>query len=145
MIAIKARVYDVLQEGREKAQVMKELILQPQSEIAQLRGFFRSEGYEIVKEDMVYEDGKYYPVIKAIPGKMKENISVFEQEVYDLFGPYLLEQKHPVLKQYLIYSCGMMEGLRNRLETQKSERALARLPEVNAELAHIYSALKWYE
>ena len=56
----------ILTEGREKAKAMKELILQPQSELAMFRRFLREEGYRIVAEDMVLEDGKFYPMMKVV-------------------------------------------------------------------------------
>jgi len=135
----------ILEEGRDKARAMKELILQPQSEIAMFRAFLRSDGYRIVKEDMVYEEGKYYPVIKAVPVYEEKVQSTPEQDIYDLFGPYLLEQKHPVLKQYLLYSRNILEELQCRLQEQASEKALARLPEIKAEWERVYRALLFFE
>ena len=51
----------ILSEGRDKCQSMKELVLGPQSEVVQFRAFLRKEGYRIVEEDMILEDGKFYP------------------------------------------------------------------------------------
>ena len=45
---------------------MKELILQPQSEIGHFRRFLAENGYTVIKEDIVEEDGKYYPMMKAV-------------------------------------------------------------------------------
>lgn len=57
----------ILTEGREKAQAMRELILQPQSELPAFRAFLRREGYVTVAENMIYEEGKYYPMMKVAP------------------------------------------------------------------------------
>ena len=51
-------VIHILTEGRKVAQSAKDLILQPQSELKEVRRFLCNEGYEIVDEDMVLEDGK---------------------------------------------------------------------------------------
>lgn len=59
----------IMEEGREKLEAMRELILQPQSEIPAFRAFLRQAGYETVAENMVYEDGKYYPMMKVAAGK----------------------------------------------------------------------------
>lgn len=45
---------------------MQELILQPQSEVEEVRKFLRDEGFSIVKEDMICEDGKYYPMMRVV-------------------------------------------------------------------------------
>jgi len=134
----------ILREGSDKAHLMSELILQPQSEIAQFRKFLRTSGYVIVKEDMVLEEGKYYPVIKAVPGSEQKNNDLLKQQIYDLYGAYLLEHKHPVLKQYLEYSRNITEELQVRLEEQKSEKALEKLPEVREKLELISTALKFF-
>jgi len=59
----------ILEEGREKLEAMRELILQPQSEIPAFRAYLRQAGYETVAENMVCEDGKYYPMMKVAAGK----------------------------------------------------------------------------
>ena len=43
---------------------LKELILQPQSEISEVRAWLCEQNYEIVEEHMVFEDGKYYSMSK---------------------------------------------------------------------------------
>lgn len=60
-------VIRILEEGKRKIRSMKEIILQPQSEIRSVREYLREEGYLIVDENMILEDEKYYQVIKAEP------------------------------------------------------------------------------
>ena len=55
----------ILKAGETKARAMKELILQPQSELKEFRAFLRQAGYRILAENGVYEDGKYYFAMKA--------------------------------------------------------------------------------
>lgn len=61
-------IIDILKKGMEKVSVMEQLILQPQSEISEVRCFLRESGFQIDKEDMVCEEGKYYPMMHVIPG-----------------------------------------------------------------------------
>ena len=58
----------ILREGMDLAWGMREVILQPQSEIPQFRAFLREAGFGIVQEDAIREDGKYYFAMKARPG-----------------------------------------------------------------------------
>ena len=46
---------------------LRELVLQPQSETAKVRAFLLEEGFLFIQEDMVKDDGKYYPMMKAAP------------------------------------------------------------------------------
>lgn len=55
----------ILKAGETRARAMKELILQPQSELKEFRIFLRREGYRILAEDGVFEEGKYYFAVKA--------------------------------------------------------------------------------
>ena len=41
------------------------LVLQPQSDLPSVRGWLAEEGYAITAEDLVLEDGKYYPMMRA--------------------------------------------------------------------------------
>lgn len=62
-----ALMASILQKESKKAHSLKELILQPQSEVPIFRTFLKDAGYEIVAEDMVEEEGKFYPMMKVIP------------------------------------------------------------------------------
>lgn len=101
----------ILTQGREKVSAMRELILQPQSEIADFRRFLREEGFVIEQERMVLEDGKYYPMMRVVPlGKRQERtfytqqgqvVSERQERLADKFGGLLLHQRDPVLRRYL--------------------------------------------
>ena len=91
----------ILMQGEQVAHTAKELILQPQSEVMEFRKFLWESGYTIVAEDMVLEDGKYYPMMRVVYENAQKEIP----DVLALkYGEKLLEQKHPVLKQYLLFS-----------------------------------------
>ncbi len=59
----------ILESGREVLQAAKELILQPQSDIREVRLFLKKNGYRIEAENMVEEDGKFYPMMRAVQGQ----------------------------------------------------------------------------
>ena len=59
----------ILSAYPEVTRSLKELVLQPQSEIAKVRAFLLEEGFLFIQEDMVKDDGKYYPMMKAAPPK----------------------------------------------------------------------------
>lgn len=89
-------VIRILSEGDGEIKGIKEYILQPQSEIKKVRAYLSESGYCIVQENMVLEDGKYYPMMKAVRG---ESAPYSEEEL--LYGRILLSEAHPVLKQFL--------------------------------------------
>ena len=129
----------ILKEGSEKARAMKELILQPQSEIALFRAFLRKEGYKVVRENMIYEDGKFYPMMKVVPENKNEEL-VPEYVLWDKFGELLLKEKHPVLCQYLAQSKEYLAELLSHVNAQGGERAQGRVEEIQEELRMINEA-----
>lgn len=133
----------ILTEGEKKAQAMKELILQPQSEMPQFRKFLRENGYEIVREEMIYEEGKFYPMMKVIPGNHSKDMDSFQQEqiLWDTYGEYLLKKKHPVLRQYLEYSKKHMEELLQHLKEQSA--SAERIRELETEYRLLLEAIAY--
>ena len=59
-------VIHILTAGETVCRSAKELILQPQSEVSKVREYVRNTGYKIVDEDMILEDGKYYPMFQTV-------------------------------------------------------------------------------
>lgn len=114
----------ILTEGREKVSVMKELVLQPQSELQAFRAFLRQEGYEIVEEKMIFEDGKYYPMMRVVPGETQmcdfadSEDGGRQQRLWDKFGRLLLEEKNPVLIQFLQFNIKLHEEILEKLQMQ---------------------------
>ena len=66
-------VIKILTEGSEVLESVKELILQPQSELAFVRRFLQENQFAVIEENMVLDEGKYYPMMKAVHGKMDYN------------------------------------------------------------------------
>lgn len=62
-------IVKILNDFPEKRKSLRYLVLQPQSELAFVRRYLRSVGLVIRKEDMVSEDGKFYPMMLAEVGK----------------------------------------------------------------------------
>lgn len=148
----------ILRRGMERAREMKELILQPQSELAGFRAFLRETGFTVTWEDAVREDGKYYFAMKASCRRGAPGGNVSEKGVesgcipvsgcglYDLYGKMLLEGCHPVLLRYLKEREELVGRLADGLAgASGSPKAQARLEEVRGELAGIEQALAFFE
>ena len=88
-------IVDILSRG-SRIKGIKELVLSPHKRIDLVRKFLSQNCWEIIKEDMVMDGGKYYTIIKAVKGQNTEYT-----DVELLYGKYLLETKNQVLKQYL--------------------------------------------
>ena len=136
-------VIRILSEERDTAGSLKELILQPQSEIDSVRKYLTEEGYRIVAEDMVYEDGKYYPMLKAVPCMAGAGEIPYSEEELE-FGRVLLQQAHPVLGQFLEREMEIQNRILSALESQESVRAKKRMEEISYRIEWIRGILNTY-
>ncbi len=132
----------ILTDSAEKAHVMKELVLQPQSEIPWFRRFLRENGYRITDENMVWEEGKYYFMMRVVPGEESLDTDSEMQELWDAFGRRNLEQRHPVLLQYLHYRLDGLEKTREQLSCSESAKAQVRRAELLQEEQLLQKALQ---
>lgn len=128
-----ALIIQILEKSPDVVCSLKECILQPQSEIAKVRKFLIKNGFFIEDENIVYEDGKFYPMMKVIPGK-KETLPYGEEE-YE-YGRILLKKRHPVLKEFVFREIRIRNGILKNLKTnpEVSESSKARIDELEKEL-----------
>ncbi|MDE6887396.1 MAG: class I SAM-dependent methyltransferase [Eubacterium sp.] len=56
-------VIHILEQGQKQLRQLKELVLEPQSDIAKVRRFLREHKLEIDRETIVQEAGKFYPMM----------------------------------------------------------------------------------
>ncbi|MCD7708682.1 MAG: class I SAM-dependent methyltransferase [Clostridiales bacterium] len=146
----------ILSDGEQVCRTVKELILQPQSDIAAVRGHLRTHGFTVVDEDMVFEDGKYYQMMRALPAPAGELSPVIDAQAdsqtprdaltlaaADRYGPILLRNAHPVLRDYLAHERSRLTRILNRLSAQLSSDDIERrIAEVQRELEIIAAAEK---
>ncbi len=130
----------ILRDGPEVVQKARELILQPQSDLPQVRAFLGEGGWRIAQEDMVCEARNYYPMLRAIPAKTAETMNKLQL----LFGPRLLEMRHPVLHQFLQKEEKTKTCILAELENGKNEAAKKRRQEIREELRLTREALRLY-
>ena len=130
----------ILTQGAPVLKDMKELILQPQSEIGHFRQFLAENGYRIIEEDMVEEEKKYYPMMKAVQGSMN-----YTKKAEYLYGKKLLEKRHPVLREFLEKEDRASRELLKKLTQVETSSAEKRKEELQEEIRNREEALAYYE
>lgn len=128
----------ILSAYPETTESLKELILQPQSEIPEVRIWLYENGYEIVEEHMVFEDGKYYPMFKAVKNPQAEKLSDLEYK----FGKLSVLGEKDVLKAYLVREVANKQNILNKLMEENSEKSKGRAEEMKALLAELEEMLR---
>lgn len=85
-------IIDILSSCPDVTATLKRLIVQPMIAAPAVRGWLYDNGWQIVSEQLVREDGKLYQIIAAAPGEKQS----FEPILYEI-GPLLWQTKHPLL------------------------------------------------
>lgn len=129
----------ILSDSKETVMAANELVLQPQSDIGGVRHYIHELGFSIAEEFMLTEDGKNYTGIRAVKGQES-----YEKEVFYRYGKLLLEEKNPVLREFLHYGKDSFGKVVKELEGQAYERNKQRLSELLEELTYIEEALTYY-
>ena len=134
-------VIHILETGKAVCKSAKELILQPQSEIDEVRKYLRENGYQIADEDMVEEEQKYYPMMRVVQQEDGEKSEAKETlnhvHLLDLYGPVLLAEKNPVLLEFLQKQERHYEEILDGLNRQPdSEKICVRRDEMKEKLEY---------
>lgn len=127
----------ILSDYPEATASLKELILQPQSEVGEVRRFLHRQGYEITKEHMLKEDGKFYVMMRAVKSKEPQ---LYETECDYIYGKLLLEERNPVLAKFLDREHRLRADVLTALAGQNTENAKARRESLGREFFLIEEA-----
>ena len=121
-------VINIISNGMEVCRNAKELILQPQSELERVRQFLREHKFKIIDEDMIIEEGKYYPMMKVVPVDEDHVWGALPEDAIrpcDMYGPILLKNGNPALRKYLVKQHAKLNLILRQLETQPDSPAIA--------------------
>lgn len=129
----------IMEEGKEIFKNLKEFVLQPQSELEKVRQYLVENDFQIVDEDMVLEDGKFYPMMKVVNARTSQ-YSLVELR----YGRILLNKKHPVLKMFLEKEVIKKEMIISNLQSQQAEHIRIRIQELQTELEIVKETLAVY-
>lgn len=128
---------DIISNSMDVCDKAHELILQPQSDVAKVRHFLQDNGYMIISESMVCEDGKFYPMMKAVHQEQ-----CWDEEIDFIYGKILLREQNPVLHEFLIIEKEYLVDLYRELSCREQTQAITvRTREVERSLGYNQQAL----
>jgi len=118
----------ILEEEPKKTESFFELVLAPQSEVQKVRYFLRTSGWKIADEDFVEDEGKFYPVIRAVKrydttsADAGETSQEREYTLEDYYGPILLGKALPDFVRFLSKERRQYSEILDRLADGNEER-----------------------
>ncbi|GAB5614914.1 class I SAM-dependent methyltransferase [Faecalimonas hominis] len=129
-------VVKIMEEGTLHKKYVKEWILQPQSEISKVRQYLNENGYCIVEENMVIDEGKFYPMMRVTEGTIEE----YTQEEL-CYGKCLLKEKNPILKKFLEKEIDIKKEILEKLHQTKGGQVAKRIEEIEEETDRLQKTL----
>lgn len=134
----------ILKDGAALRDSVKEWIFSPHTEWEQFRHYLRENGFQLIEEHLLCEEGKDYLLLKAIPGNGE--IPYREAEYAGIsgiaaerFGPLLLKKRDEMVLRLMQRELKKERALKEQLSRNPSERAQIRLRAVEESLALLYA------
>lgn len=91
---------DILLADMDKVKKYDFIILQPAQNPEVLRAFLYKNDYEIIDEDLIKDEGRFYELFKVKYNENSEKL-VFEDELEYEVSPLLREKGHPLFKEFI--------------------------------------------
>ena len=111
---------DIIENGMPVVKQLEEFVVQPQSNIPEFRNHLRWSGFEIIRNNVVYDAGKYYFPMKirytGICSDAEDNGITAE----DRYGADLISENRG-LSEYLEYEMSSFEKILERLRSEKGD------------------------
>lgn len=128
----------ILEDSKNKLENVNKLILSPHLDDESVRIKVHQLNYKIINEELLFEDGKYYPIIICEKGKEKYN-----NPKYYKYGKILIEKKDATLKQLLDKKLNTNENIIKAINKQNSNSASIRIKELDKEVKEIEEVISW--
>lgn len=117
---------------------LKQIVVQPQLDIYDVRKFLHTIGFSIDNEEMIIEQNKYYNIISAIKGYEQ-----YDKEQYYKFGKILIEKKSSVLKENIVNKIRKYDIIIKELSNKGGVNATKRQEHLKKEIYYLEEVLKW--
>lgn len=130
-------IVHILQDSPAVVDSLRELVLSPQRDFAEVRRYLHQIGFAIKEEYLLKEDNKPYVVMRC-----EKEAERYDRRIDYLYGKKLLEKKDPLLKELLLHEEEKYSRLFENLKQNLTENAQKRLPEVEEKLALMREALQ---
>lgn len=129
-------IVDILNKNLDIAKSANCLILGANNSLALLRRFLHENSFEIIEEVDLFENDKYYQIIKAKVGKQLF-VSEYEYE----FGKYLIDNKSEYLKKYINQQIKNKNNILSNLSDKNSDSVKSAIENINVEVNELEKVL----
>lgn len=144
----------ILSESPEILNSIRHLVLQPQSDVMEVRRYLDASGWIITEEKMVLDAGKYYVIMGCNridtdkENSPEDDVSgvneVINKETFLMYGKYMLMHRDLVLYTYLKEEQKKISNIYNSLSAVNTEHTRERAEELQYKMKLIDKALEYF-
>lgn len=120
-------ISEILEEGREVTEHIENFILQPMVGSKELRKYLVDNGYKIISEDLLFEEGKFYEIILAERGRQK-----IDKDIHYEISQLLIRDRHPLLREFLEYKINKVKKVMDEIKDIKTQGSKKKYKELKS-------------
>ena len=133
-------IRDILNRGKYKLKNINRLILQPNVAAHHIRKWACENGWALICEEILKEDGKIYEIL-VLEKKDIHSLPVLEQ-IDIMFGPFLRKEKSDIFLEKWQREHKKLVKVRADIQNApKTAENLCRLEEIEKEIQHVEEVL----
>lgn len=125
-------IVDILNKNIDVAKSANCLILGANNSLSVLRKFLHDNSFEIIEEVDLFENDKYYQIIKVKVGKQ-----LFLNEYEYEFGKFLIDNKSENLKQYIQQQVDNKKTILSNISEKDSDNVKNAIDNINVEIKEL--------
>ena len=133
-------IVDILNKNIDVAKSANCLILGANNSLSLLRKFLHDNSFEIIEEVDLFENDKYYQIIKVKVGKQ-----LFLNEYEYEFGKFLIDNKSENLKQYIQQQVDNKKTILSNISEKDSDNVKNAIDNINVEIKELEKVLNKIE
>lgn len=112
-------ISEILKKGKDLLASIENFILQPMIGAEELRRYLIENNFQIVDEELVFEEGKYYEIIFAKKGQGQ-----IDKDIYYEISEILIKNKHPLIKPFVEYKKNKIKNIMDDIKFIDTERSI---------------------
>lgn len=129
-------IADILEKNIDVAKSANCLILGANNSLSLLRKFLHDNSFEIIEEVDLFENDKYYQILKIKVGKQ-----LFLNEYEYEFGKFLIDNKSKNLKQYIKQQIDNKKTILSYISEKESDNVKNAVDNINEEIQELEKVL----
>lgn len=133
-------IMEIFKEAEEIVRSLEGIILQPMQKPATMRRWLLNNGYQIVDEVIVKEEGKLFHIIQTRSGQPEQVDEIF----YEV-GPILFTKNESYVKEHLEKLISSYQLILKKVSPEEGVRARKRIEEVKKKIEKLEEVYKKWQ